>query len=628
MANQTSADWKTELANALAQAAGCTAQEAERSLVAPSAPICDWCSTLAFAAAREKKASPVALAVQWAKALQSNKPAFIARAEAKGPYLNFHFTSAFWSEMVGRAQEGKFSGPAPREGKVLIEFPSVNPNKPWHVGHLRNALLGDSIARLLTAAGRDVEREDYIDDLGLQVAQSVWGQHHLPAPKVPAGSESFAKKLDHVLGWQYVEVAQKVADPIVEAEVRKLLHTLEEGTSKEAAHARSVVEGCVKAQYQTAFDFGIRHDVLVFESDIVRTIFKEGMEKIKKSGAVVKETAGKNAGCLVVKLVGESGFEGMENADKILIRSDGTATYTGKDVVFQLWKFGLLEGKFSYAPFVKQPDGTTAMMTAPHDGEMMGFGGAELVVNVIGQEQAYPQKVISAVMRKMKYAAQADASIHLAYEHVVLPEGKFSGRQGTWIGEEGGLGFTADEMLAEAQTRAMEKVREEYKHEQKVAISRAVAVGAIRFAFLRVSAGQKITFEYDKALSLSGDSGPYLMYAYARCAALLRKAKEQGVKPAAPPSDYAYNEQELALLRLFLRWPAVVASAAEKYELHPVAEFALDVAECFNRMYTTTPVLGDEAGGHSAARLAEVEAAQGLLGRAMDLLGVPKLERM
>ncbi|MDE1798208.1 MAG: arginine--tRNA ligase, partial [Candidatus Micrarchaeota archaeon] len=620
-------DWKNELAQALAAASGCAADAAARSLVPPSAPICDWCSTLAFAAAKERKASPVALAVEWSKALQKGKPAFVARVEAKGPYLNFHFTPSFWSNLVSMASGGQALAGAKTKplasGKVLIEFPSVNPNKPWHVGHLRNALLGDSIARLLAAAGKEVEREDYIDDLGLQVAQSVWGQHHLPQPRVPAGSEAFAKKLDHVLGWQYVEVAKQVADPIVEAEVRKLLHTLEEGASKESSHARAVVEGCVKAQYQTAFDFGIRHDVLVFESDIVRTIFKEGMEKIKASGAVVTETAGKNAGCLVVKLVGEPGFEGMENADKVLIRSDGTATYTGKDVVFQLWKFGLLEGKFAYAPFVRQPDGTDAMMTAPHDGQAMGFGGAQTVVNVIGQEQAYPQRVIAAVMRKMGYSKQAGASIHLAYEHVVLPEGRFSGREGTWMaghqkegaagksgsageagadaggsaraGDEGAasrassLGFTADELLAEAQARAMQRVREEYKHEQKLAISKAVAVGAIRFAFLRVSAGQKITFDYDQALSLTGDSGPYVMYAYARCAAILRKAKEAGIAATAPVADYAYNEQELSLLRLHLRWPGVVAAAAGKYEVHPIAEFAVEAAGSFNQMYTTTP---------------------------------------
>jgi arginyl-tRNA synthetase len=228
----------------------------------------------------------------------------------------------------------------------------------------------------------------------------------------------------------------------------------------------------------------------------------------------------------------------------------------------------------------------------------------------------------------------------LAYEHVVLPQGRFSGRQGTWMaghateGSEGAdtptsrLGFTADELLLEAQSRAVQKVRADYTHEQKNSIARAVAVGAIRFAFLRVSAGQKITFDYDQALSLTGDSGPYVMYAYARACAIRRKAEAAGVKAKPPPSDYTYNEQEVALLRLMLRGPETVASSAEKYEVHPIAEYALEIAGKFNQMYTTTPVLEEGTGARQGARLAEVEAARAILGQVMDLLGLPKLEMM
>ncbi len=645
--------------------------QAAGSLMAPSTPVADWCSNLAFSVAKEKKTNPAKLASEWASSQNVKWPSFIAKAEAVGPYVNFHFAPSFWTALLSQAVSNPSWGRGePQASKVLVEFPSVNPNKPWHVGHLRNALLGDSIARLLSASGRTAERMDYIDDLGLQVAQSVWGEKRgggtperpsspleapsalrrtdgskravdcspfstlLSAPPPVEGSsrlsgQPFASKPDHVLGRHYVEVAKRLNDPQVEEQVRSLLKQMEEGHEPVSSSARSIVESCVKAQYQTAFRFGICHDALIFESDIVRTIFNEGLSKIIASGAAVKETEGKNAGCLVVRLTDQPGFEGMEHADKVLIRSDGTATYTCKDVAFQLWKFGLLEDKFVYSPLLVQPNGQTAYKSS-RKGDPFPFARAQAVVNVIGAEQIYPQKVISAVMRRMGFGAQAEACIHLAYEHVVLPEGRFSGRAGTWMaGAEGGPGFTADELLYEMRERAMEKITaENYSAEEKQIIAEGVAVSAIRFWFLRPSAMQKITFDYEKALSFSGDSGPYIQYAYARAGRILEKAKEAGIEAKMPPADYAFNEKEIAILRLLLRWPSAVEHSASKYQVHPIADCCLDAAGKFNEFYTTTPVLGEKSGGHSPARLMMVAAARALLGQGMDILGLPKLEKM
>ncbi len=626
-------DWKAELASALALAAGVTPEVAKASLLLPSTPLADHCSNLAFTQAKEKKLNPVQLAAGWAAA--GKWPSFVERAEAAGPYLNFHFAPHFWATLLASAAYGGHLGHGePLAQKVLIEFPSVNPNKPWHVGHLRNAILGDSLARLLAASGRTVERMDYIDDLGLQVAQSVWGKSHLPSQPAPAGS-LFANKLDHQLGWQYVEVAKQITKPEVDVYVRAILKQVEEGDEPVASEARRLVEACVRAQYETAFSFGIYHDVLIFESDIVRTIFKEGLAKIIASGAAEKETTGKNAGCLVVRLAGQPGFEGMENADKILIRSDGTATYTGKDVAFQLWKFALLADKFFYSPFMKQPNGQTAYMSASaRDSSRqtypMPFARAQEVVNVIGAEQAYPQKVIAAVMRQMGYSAQADACIHLAYEHVVLPAGRFSGRAGTWMaGGEGGPGFTADELLHEMKERAAEKITADYSPQEKKIIADGVAVASIRFWFLRPSAMQKITFDYEKALSFTGDSGPYIQYAYARAGRILEKGRVAGLAPKIPSPEYKFNEKEIALLRLLLRMRTVIKHGADKHQVHPIADFALETAARFNEFYSTTPVLADEVSpADKTARLMMVAAARKLMGESMDILGLPRLEKM
>lgn len=610
----------SRIAASLAEAAGISRHAALESLSPPQGKFGDLASTAAFAIAKEKKANPVEIASKICAKIKL--PEGVTEARPAGPYVNFIFSDPQWAHFAREFQGAEFARGKRVPGKALIEFPSVNPNKPWHIGHLRNALLGDSVARIMEFAGRHVEREDYIDDLGLQVAQSVWGQKNLPRPQ--------EGKFDHMLGKQYVEVAKRLSDPQVEAQVRQIIHDLEAGTSIAAKDARAMVEKCVAAQYETAFAFGIYHNVLVFESDIVRTIFNEGMDAIKSSGAARLESEGKNAGCYVVPLSGEEGFEGMENADKVLIRSDGTATYTGKDAVFQLWKFGKLSGNFKFVPFLKQPNGGIAYMST-QIGRPEKFGGANTVINVIGMEQAYPQKVLKVVLSRLGFKDEAENSTHLSYEHAVLPQGRFSGRDGTWMAQsEGGIGFTADELLSEATSRAMEKIKGEFSGAEKSSIARAVAIGAIRFSFLRQSADKKIVFDYDSALSFEGDSGPYVQYAYARACRIIEKANGMGIVPGGQlPEGYAFSDSEKALLRHISLLPSLVEKCAASHQAHPMAEFTLELAGRFSKFYASTPVLSDEASGaQKQARLAQVAAAKNALGLSMSLLGIPAIERM
>jgi len=615
--------WKEELADSLSQTSGAKFEDAFSSLCAPKGAQADWCSTLAFSLAKTQKANPVALATKWAN--EAKWPKFVSRAQASGPYLNFYFAKNFWGKIVGQISKSK--KPTGKKQKIIIEFPSVNPNKPWHAGHMRNAILGDSLANVLSKCGYDVQRIDYIDDLGLQVAQSVWGEKNLPYANSQSADEKFAKKTDHVFGRQYVQVAKRIEEPQVNAQVRALLKKLEEGEGEEALQARKTVEKIVGAQYETAFMLGIYHDALIFESDIVRDIFAQGLEMIKKSGVLVLEEQGKNAGCWVVRLQGASGFEGLENADKIMIRSDGTATYTGKDVAFQLYKFGLLKNRFSFCEFIAQPNGKVAYMTC-RKGEKMKFANAQTVVNVIGAEQAYPQKVICAVLERMGYVNEAKNSIHLAYEHVVLPQGKFSGRAGTWMGAQGEMGFSADELIDEVIKRARERINVEYNDEQKDKIAHAVGCGALRFSILRPSANQKIVFDMDRALSLSGDSGPYVQYAYARAFGIMAKAKEAGMKIKVPDAKYQYSEQETELLRFMLSWNDTLDSCAKNYQVHPVCEFAIGLAGAFNKFYTTSPVLNEKDEKKKSARLAIVYASSCLLAQCMEVIGIERLEKM
>ncbi len=612
----------SQIASSLSDAAGVPKREAASSIIPRNGKFGDLSTTIAFALAKKKNANPAELAQKICGRLAL--PECVSEAKAAGPYINFFLSDAQWAKFIHEFSSVDFGKGSKKRGKTLIEFPSVNPNKPWHIGHLRNALLGDSLARIIEYAGNEVEREDYIDDLGLQVAQSVWGAENLP--KMPEG------KFDHALGMQYVQAAKRLSEPAVEGEVRAIIHELEAGTSLRTKAARATVEKCVAAQYETAFAYGICHDVLIFESDIVRTIFSEGIGKLKSSGALKLETEGKNAGCYVVPLGGAAGFEGMESPDKILIRSDGTATYTGKDAVFQLWKFGKLEGKFNFVPFLRQPNGKAAYMSATV-GRPEKFGCATRVINVICQDQSYPQKVLKVVLERLGFAAEAENSIHLAYELVSRKEGKFSGREGTWMGEGGQIGFTADELLEEGARRAMEKIKGEFSDEGKKAIARNVALGAIRFSFLRQSSDKKIVFDWDSALSFEGDSGPYIMYANARAGRILEKAGGQtaggAIDAQTPSSAYKFSPEEKALLSHIMQLPSLVERCCTSCQAHPMAEFTLELAGRFSRFYATTPVLAGDVGEiERAVRLSEVNCAKNALGISMSLLGIPAIEKM
>lgn len=571
----------------------------------------DLSSRLAFVLAKERKENPAKLASDIAVRLRPSE--HFEKIEATGPYINFFLSDKAYASILSDilAKKGKYGMGKKKNGKVIMEFPSVNPNKPWHIGHLRNALLGDSVARILEFDGHVVERMDYIDDLGLQVAQSLWG--FLNFDSNPEG------KFDRWLGHQYVGIAKRFeADKAVVEGVRETLKHMEEGSNEIAKAGRELAEKCVAAQYQTSFDFGICHDVLVFESDILRTIFKEGIAQIKENQAVVLEKEGKNAGCWVVKLGEEfeKEFGKMENPDKVLIRSDGTAVYTGKDVIFHLWKFGKLKNRFGFAPFIKQPNGKTAYMTFP-GGETMDFGYASSAINVIGVEQKYPQRVIVEVLRRLKYEAESKNLHHLSYEHVGLPDEKFSGRKGTWVG------FTADELLDEARTRVMEKIKLDVSLEEKASIAKTVGAGAIKYSFLRTSSDKRITFKWEDALNMEGDSGPYLQYAYVRTRGILGKSSE---KPSV--SAVTFNKAERALIKRLALLRETVARSAKERAPHHITQYALDVAADFSSFYTNCPVLVAEDAETRKSRLAITEATGLTLKTSLGLLGIECPERM
>ncbi|MGV8176262.1 MAG: arginine--tRNA ligase [Candidatus Bilamarchaeaceae archaeon] len=601
---------KLQLASRLSKATGLTEEECLNSIEPAKPGYGDLSSNIAFKLSKEQKKNPKEIA----DGITANIGAVegVKETKAIGPYINFYLSEEFLCAQVNgiNKQKEKFGRGKKKNDKAVIEYPSVNPNKPWHIGHLRNALLGDSVGRILEFNGYPVERMDYIDDLGLQVAQSVWGEINLPG----AGNTE-GKKFDLYLGERYVQVAEALEnDKKVEEGVRAIIKKLEERSDPGLVRVwENVVDSCVKAQYGTAFNYGIYHDVLVHESDISLSIFHDGLETLKKNKAIELEKSGKNAGCWVVRL-GEL-FPGMTEPDKILIRSDGTATYTGKDVIFQMWKFGLLAKDLKFSEFMKQPNGAEAYKSSP-TGKKMKFGKAGIVVNVIGMEQKYPQLAIKEVLRRLGYERESQRSIHLAYEHVWLPDVKFSGRKGTWIG------YTADELLAEAEKRVMEKIKEKSEPSEMKDIARAVGVSAIKFAFLRTGSEKKITFNWDDVLSMEGDSGPYIQYSFVRINGILEKA---GAGKIGSVEDYTFDEAEAKLVKKLAEFPSVVENATVNYAPHVVAAYLLELCASFNEFYAKCKVVGSE---QEKERLAIISAVRFVLLNGMGLLGMVAPRKM
>jgi len=585
----------------------------------------DMSSSIAFRLAHSMRKSPHELAEAIAKAASAIKP--ISKIEELDGYLNAWLDTEEFSyeviESVMKHKDGFGFSNAGKGEKIIVEFPSVNPNKSWHVGHLRNALLGDSISNITSALGYNVERIDYIDDLGLQMAEILWG--HINMKGTPN------KKYDLWLGERYVEINKRITDEHREDEVASILKKMEELGTAESKEARKIAESCVAAQYETAFSYGIYHNLLIWESDIVRAkLLEEAMERVLESGVVKKEVSGKYAGCTVIDLSAEGlpkELKGMESEAKVLIRSNGTATYLAKDIAFHMWKLGMLEDRFNYNVSMTQPNGAQLFTTSETNGVKVHFGNASKAINIIGAAQDYPQLLLRSIFSILQ--KEGKQIIHLSYGEVAV-EGSamISGRKGAWIGE--GRNYTADDLLAEAKAHVKpmikrnEKLSEGLSESDIEMISTGVALSAIKFEFLRVSPEKKIMFTWEKALNFEGNSGPYCMYMHARASRILEKAGAW----KASRNDYAAISRgyEFELVKAIAALPERIEKAFAELRPNIIAEYAIDLSSMFSKFYETTPVI--KGGEARNARLALVAAAKQALSNALAMLGIKSIERM
>ncbi len=592
----------------------------------------DISSSIALRVAKQAKLSPKLIAEKII--LDIDNSSFFSEITSSNGYINAKLSLKVFSSYVLNevlAKKEVYGSSSMGKGKrVLIEYPSVNPNKPWHIGHVRNPLLGDSLARILSFCSYTVLRMDYIEDLGLQMAEILWGKKHL-------GWDYKGKKFDQFLGEKYVEINKHLKDEGVLEEINSLLKKMENTKSIEAKEIREIATQSVTAQYETAFKYGLFHDLLVWESDILNEkLLEKTMELLKEKKLLRQVQQGKLAGCTVISIgqqnenkqhnENEKQQEIEEQNEKVLLRSNGVPTYLAKDIALHMWKLGILSVEFKQTQFIKQPDGTFAL-TTNNIGSDLQFKGSDIAINIIGSAQNEPQAVLRKTIAAID-SRKLESLVHVSYGEVSLKEGKISGRSGTWLGTE--RNYTADDLLKTVATKAREillssdKLSPDVNHEQ---ISYQTALSAIKFDFLRIDPIKKLVFDWDRALDFNSNSGPYCMYMYARACKILDKGRVlKTTKLTEKDISHIERDQSFELLKYISLCGSIVEKACVEYKPNIIAEYVMELSILFGKFYESMDVL--KAGEARQLRLAIVYATKQTLYNMLMLLGIEPLASM
>ena len=620
----------------------------------PKLSMGDIATPLALELARALKRPPRQIAQKLVDGIEL--PVLIRSVSVEGAgYLNFRLDrGAFAATFLSRGLEP----PAGEREHVIVEHTNINPNKAAHIGHLRNAVLGDTLVRCLKWLGDQVETQNYIDDTGVQVADVVVGFEYLLKEnfeQVRRRIEDRSVRFDYFCWDLYSRTTRYYQEhPQAVEWQREALRRIEHDEGETARIARVVVEAITRLHIATALRLEIKYDLLIKESDIIQLRFWDrAFELLKKSGGVIYETEGKHKGCWVMKLTDSPEFEGLEEPDKILVRSNGTVTYVGKDIAYQLWKFGLIDRSFGYRQVHRYQDGRVLWeTTSPERGDPAAprFGGAGKVFNVIDTRQAYLQKVVKEGLRQLGHASEADSSIHFSYEMVALTPAtaealgmevrqQEKGKAFVEMSGRKGLGVKADDLLDALEKKAGEAVRESdadraADYDEKT-LAREIAIGALRYFMLKHGRNKLIAFDFKEALTFEGDSGPYLQYSMVRAENIFRKMAGRGVSSLLDSSSLdrltigeEFPDELWEIIRLSAGTPEMVRKSVEGLEFSTVTHHALELGQKFNSFYHKYPILNEPDDAERQRRAACAEVFRRTMSVVLPLLGIPIPARM
>jgi arginyl-tRNA synthetase len=640
--------------------------------IPPKRALGDIAVPIAFVLARRLRKAPRVTAQEIAAALGPIDG--VTRVDvAPNGYLNLFLDRPFWLRRW-IDPSSVLPPPAalrpPSSDKTIVEHTAINPNKAAHIGHLRNAALGDAFGRLLRFQGRQVEIQNYIDDTGVQVADVVVGFRELERKsldEVRAAAES--TRFDYYCWDLYARVTEWYEQDRERLKVRAAaLHAIEHGGNDTAAMGAFVAARIVGCHLQTMRRMNIGYDLLTWEGDILRLHFwAHAFEFLKKTGEVYLQTEGKLAGCWVMQIEdektgrpedGKDAKDGnAENEDeqkeKVIVRSDGTVTYVGKDMALQMWKYGLLDRDFYYHRLAGGLWSTTSDPAADVP-EHPAFGHASMVCNVIDTRQAYLQKLLKQALAALGFAAQAERSVHYSYEMVALTHGtarelgydaaEESGKPFVEVSGRKGLGVKADDLLDRLIGKAAGEVARrnpEFTPDDVRRTAEAIGVAAVRYFMVKFSRGKVIAFDIDEALSFEGESGPYLQYAVVRANNIFAKLKGRdgldadavraalAAAPAGAIADGSEASHDLwGLVLEAARLDDIVDQAVRTLELSVLAKYAFGLAQQFNGFYHAYPVLKEERADVRLWRAAAIEYYRRQLTQALELMGCTVPERM
>jgi arginyl-tRNA synthetase len=636
-------------------------------------------SPMCFELAKQMRKAPRALAQEIANSLKPVQG--VARIEvAGGGYLNFFFDRANFFRAACEEAGHESTSPVANAPKTVVEHTSINPNKAAHIGHVRNAVLGDTFARLLRHAGRRVEVQNYIDNTGVQVADVVLGFLHLEKKSLAeVKALAAAPKFDYLCWDLYTRVTQWLAEDKSRLELRnQTLKEIEEGHADTAKAGEVIATAIVHCHLRTLDRLGIDFDLLSQESEILHLKFWDAaFRMLKERNAIQLATSGKNAGCWVMQLPSQRDAaeesKAAENPDaapeeppeeaeaKIIVRSTGTVTYVGKDIAHHLWKFGLLDRDFHYQRFHKHPDGHEAWVTSSDrdDPGAPSFGHAHDVFNVIDSRQAYPQQVVVAGLRALGYDEEADHLKHFAYNVVALTPrcaqemgyeipAEDAKKQYVDVSGRKGQGVKADDLLDRLETSARAEVdsrHPESPETERAAIGHAIAIGALRYFLLRFTRSTVIAFDFEDALSFEGETGPYVQYAVVRVNGILRKGAELDPDVGAENSKNIERLKSGALdVAPFLAAPAGddlwdiillagsldsrVEFAISAQEPAILARFAFELAQAFNVFYHKHHILSEKDAEKRAFLLLITSLVREQLVTTLGVMGITAPEKM
>ena len=512
--------------------------------------------------------------------------------------------------------------------KVIIEHTSVNPNKALHVGHLRNVAIGDTLYRVLKNTNHDVTVLNYVDDSGLQVADILVGFLYLKFPMKPANTNI---KFDIYCGNEiYVKVNELYEkDPSLIEKRKALVKKLEEGDPKITSFASEITTKVLKDQLKTCWRMKARYDLLNFESHIISSkLWEKTFEKMRNENIIIKETEGENIGCWV--------FDSDDEGSKIIVRSDGTATYIAKDIPYALLKVGTIEDPFKYQVFMKQWDDTILWISTTDDLEdttQPPFFPAEDSITVIDNRQTRLQKIIKEILNK--FELKSNRYIHLAYGPVLLSSRtaktlginhdtvksvQMSGRKGIYVDAD----FVLDTLYGKAKEETMKR-NPEITGKDLERTSEEIAISAMRYSLIKNDLEKEIKFDMIDSLSLDGNSGPYLQYAYARCCRLIEKSN---AKSFSGDVSHLSDRIEFRLIKHLSKYPIVIEDATKNMEPKLIAQYTYELATLFNLFYEKLPILKESNADISDARISLVEAIRIILEITTSLIGITPLDRM